>query len=66
MGTSLASEDSFEVYQGNTRFPLDGHIVWRYTGKDGLKSPTVPAVAAFQKAVEEAVKQQKKQTAQKP
>jgi len=31
--------------------------VWRYVGKDGLRSPGVPAVDEFRKAVVEAEKQ---------
>jgi hypothetical protein len=37
---------------------------WRYAAKDGLKSPDVPAVKEFKKAVDEAVKQQQKQKQQ--
>ena len=67
LGTSVTgSDDLFEVYQGNTRYPLDGIVVWRYSGRDGLKSPNVPAVAAFQKAIEDSVKQQKNQQSKKP
>jgi hypothetical protein len=34
--------------------------LWRYAGKDGLKSPDVRAVAEFKKAVDEEVKQLQK------
>ena len=60
-----ASEDAFVVYRGNTQNPLDGTPVWRYVAKDALSSPSVPAVAQFQKVIEQtekdlAQKQQKK------
>jgi hypothetical protein len=50
------SEDLFEVYRGRIEYPLDNPPIWRYLQKDGLKSPTVEAVAKFRKAVEEAEK----------
>jgi hypothetical protein len=45
--------------------PLDNVPVWRYVAKDALSSPSVPAVAQFQKVTEQtekelAQKQQKK------
>jgi len=55
------SDDMFVVYHGGEGNPLDGPPAWRYTGKDALKSPSVPAVAEFRKAIEEAEKQQQKQ-----
>lgn len=50
------SEDSFLVYEGGGDRPLDRAPVWRYTTKDGLLSPAVPAVDAFRKAVADAEK----------
>jgi hypothetical protein len=50
-----SSEDMFVVYRSNT----NSAPVWRYTAKNALRSPNVPAVAEFRKAVEEAEKQQK-------
>jgi hypothetical protein len=50
------SEDSFLVYEGGGDRPLDRAPVWRYTAKDGLLSPAVPAVDAFRKAVADAEK----------
>lgn len=47
------SEDSFEVYFGNTQYPLDSPPVWRYVAKDCLQSPSVSAVERFRKAVAE-------------
>ena len=53
---SSVTEDTFLVYRGGT----SGALVWRYVAKNGLRSPDVPAVAEFRKAVEAAIKQQKK------
>jgi hypothetical protein len=53
------TEDSFAVFrgtEGGTEAPLDGAPAWRYLAKDGLLSPSVPAVAAFKKAVADAEK----------
>src|SRR6266850_2706649 len=67
VGTEVGpSEDTFEVYRGGTEHPLDSSPVWRYTAKDSLSSPAVPAVEEFRKAIAESVKaqaqkQQKKQ-----
>jgi hypothetical protein len=52
-------EDVFEVYRGGVGSSLDNAPVWRYMAKGALRSPSVPAVEAFRKAVEEAEKQQK-------
>ena len=54
------SEDTFVVYEGHSSGPVDQQPpVWRYTSKDALHSPNVPAVAEFRKLIEEAEKQQK-------
>lgn len=53
-----AADDVFAVYRGKRDHALEGPAVWRYTAKDGLKSPGVPAVDAFRKLVIEAEKQQ--------
>jgi hypothetical protein len=50
----------FSVYLGGTEDALKRGPLWRYARKDALKSPDVPAVAEFKKAVDEAVKQQQK------
>jgi hypothetical protein len=54
-------DDMFVVYRGNkdtpNNSPLDMPAVWRYTAKNALESPEVPAVEAFQKAVAESEKQ---------
>jgi hypothetical protein len=44
-------DDSFVVYDGAIRDPLDSAPGWRYTAKDGLRSHNVPAVDEFRKAV---------------
>jgi hypothetical protein len=55
------SEDTFVVYRGNKEDPnasaLDAPAVWRYSAKDALQSPSVPAVEAFHKAIDDAEKQ---------
>ncbi|HXZ81370.1 MAG TPA: hypothetical protein VEG30_15685 [Terriglobales bacterium] len=42
------------------QYPLDSPPAWRYTAKDALRSPSVPAVAKFRKAIEDAEKHQGK------
>jgi hypothetical protein len=60
---TTATEDMFLVYRGGPGAPpLERAPVWRYTGKNALHSPDVPAVAEFIKAVEAALKQQQKTT----
>jgi hypothetical protein len=44
------SEDSFTVFKGGDD-PLYATPGWKYVGRDGLNPQTVPAVAAFKKAV---------------
>ena len=61
IGNEMGSaEDSFEVYLGNTQYPLDSSPVWRYVAKDCLRPPSVPAVEQFRKAVAESEKPQAK------
>jgi hypothetical protein len=58
-----AMDDTFLVYRGGSGVPaLERAPVWRYVAKNGLRSPDVPAVAEFRKAIEAAVKQQQKTT----
>ena len=56
-----SSQDMFVVYRGKkddpTSSPLEAPAVWRYSGKDALASPSVPAVEAFHKLVMESEKQ---------
>ena len=54
-------EDTFLVYRGGVYSAGPGGTpVWRYSAKNALRSPDVPAVAEFRKAVDAAVKQQQK------
>ncbi|PYU68870.1 MAG: hypothetical protein DMG52_30255 [Acidobacteria bacterium] len=51
--------------RGGTDAPaLNRPVAWRYARKNGLKSPEVPAVGEFKKAVDEAVKQQQQKQKQ--
>ena len=53
-------QDMFVVYRGSTDpnwSPLDTPPVWRYSSKDALASPSVPAVEVFRKLVAESEKQ---------
>jgi hypothetical protein len=53
-------QDMFVVYRGSTDpnwSPLDSPSVWRYSGKDALASPSVPAVEAFRKLIAESEKE---------
>jgi hypothetical protein len=53
-------QDMFVVYRGSTDpnlSPLDAPPVWRYSGKDALASPSVPAVEVFRKLIAESDKQ---------
>jgi hypothetical protein len=60
---STATEDTFLVYRGGAGAPpLERAPVWSYTAKNGLRSPDVPAVGEFRKAIEAALKQQQKTT----
>jgi hypothetical protein len=56
-----APDDILMVFDGRNGAPQDGAFAWRYTAKDALRSPDVPAVAEFRKAIEEALKQQQQQ-----
>lgn len=46
-----STDDSFAVYDGHSERPLDAPPAWRYVAPDALRSPSVPAVAQFRKAV---------------
>ena len=56
-----SSQDMFVVYRGKkddpSLSPLDAPAVWRYSAKNALASPSVPAVEAFHKLVVESEKQ---------
>jgi hypothetical protein len=54
-------QDTFVVYRGNKDdpnwSPLDAPAVWRYTAKNALESPSVPAVEAFRTVIADSEKQ---------
>jgi hypothetical protein len=56
-------QDMFVVYRGSMDpnwsplNVLDAPAVWRYSGKDALASPSVPAVDAFRKLIAESEKE---------
>ena len=53
-------QDMFVVYRGSTDpnwSAFDAPPVWRYSGKDALESPSVPAVEVFRKLIAESEKQ---------
>lgn len=52
------SQDTFTVYRGKRDNALEAPSVWRYSAKDALSSPAVPAVDEFRKLIIEAEKQQ--------
>jgi hypothetical protein len=55
-----SAQDMFVVYRGSmdpNASPLDAPSVWRYSGKDALASPSVPAVEAFRKLIAESEKE---------
>jgi hypothetical protein len=55
-----SQQDMFVVYRGSTDpnwSPLDAPPVWRYSGKDAVASPSVPAVEVFRKLIAESEKQ---------
>ena len=60
------TEDVFFVYDGSLGPNPDGAPVWHYSSKNALRSPDVPAVAEFRKAIEAALKQQQQQKNGKP
>lgn len=63
LGESVgAAPDMLSVYRGGEDESLNETPVWRYTAKNALHSPDVPAVDQFRKAIEEAEKQAQKQT----
>jgi hypothetical protein len=51
-------DDMFAVYRGKRENALDAPAVWRYSVKNALNHPEVPAVDAFHKLIVEAEKQQ--------
>jgi hypothetical protein len=53
------TDDIFEVFQGQSQYPLDGPRAWSYSGKNVLDAPKVKAVEEFHQAVIEAEKARK-------
>ena len=51
-------DDMFVVYRGKRDNALDSPPVWRYSARDALRSPSVPAVDVFRRLIIEAEKQQ--------
>ena len=51
------AQDTFVVYRGKRDDALDYPAMWRYSAKDALRSPAVPAVDAFRMVIAEAEKQ---------
>ncbi len=61
-----ATDDSFQVFQGQLQYPLDAPPVWILTAKNALRPPDVTAVQEFRKAIEEAELAAKKKQPQQP
>ena len=53
------AQDTFEVYRGGVRYPLDSSPVWRYMAKDALSGPQVEAVEQFRKAIADSEEQRR-------
>jgi hypothetical protein len=53
------ANDVFEVYRGRGSYSVNSSPMWRYTAKDALKAPSVPAVEQFRKAIDASEKKQK-------
>ena len=57
MGTAVgASDDTLELYLGGVDYPVDNSPIWRYTAKDALRPPVVPAIDQLRKAFDETEK----------
>jgi hypothetical protein len=52
--------DLFAVYQGGPMYKLSAPPLWKYEGKDALKSPDMVAIREFRKAIATAESQTKK------
>jgi hypothetical protein len=52
-----SSQDTFSVYFGKSDSALNSAPAWLYIAKDALRSPGVPAVDEFKKAIAEAEKE---------
>jgi hypothetical protein len=60
------SEDTFALYRGRADYPLDSPAVWRYSAKDALSSPAVPAVAQFREVIDQSLKALAQKQQKKP
>ena len=57
MGTQIGgSDDMVELYLGRVEDPLDAPPIWRYTAKDALRSPKIPAIEQLRKAIQDTEK----------
>ena len=56
-----AADDLLEVFQAGSEAPL-----WKYSAKDALKAPRMPAVGKFREAVEEAEQAAKRKQQPQP
>lgn len=56
------ADDMIVLYRGKRDDPLSYPPVWRYTARDALRSPDVPAVDVFKDLVIKAVEQQRQQS----
>ncbi len=52
--------DVLEVYQGGTMYRMSSPPLWRYAGKNALKSPDMVVIREFRKAIAAAESQTKK------
>ena len=55
-GELAPSEDTLALHRGQADYPLDSPAGWRYTAKDALSSPSVPAVTQFRDAIDQSLK----------
>ena len=51
-----AAQDMFVVYRSHVADPMEKPPVWRYTAKDALESPSVPAVEVFRSLIDQSEK----------
>jgi hypothetical protein len=56
----------FALYRGRADYPLDSPAIWRYTAKDALSSPSVPAVAQFREVIDQSLKALAQKQQKKP
>lgn len=57
LGTAVGgSNDTVELYLGGVDYPLDSAPIWRYTAKDALNPPKIPAIDQLRKAIDETEK----------